>query len=137
MTEDLYPDDYSPEFLEEMRQTLESRRAEIVNHSHLTRTNLQNRDNSPGDSIDESTEEQGTSTELKLKDRERDLLNQVNNALERIDDGDYGYCDNCDEPIGVARLRARPVAIFCIECQEEREQRERRHHAKRPGMFKG
>ena len=137
MSEEYYPEDYSPEFLEEMRQALEGRRSEIINRSHLARNTLQERDKLPGDSVDESTDEQGTSTQLRLSDRERNLLPQINHALDRIEDGDYGYCEECGEPIGEARLRARPMAILCIEDQERREKAERRRHAKRPGMFKG
>ena len=137
MSEEYYPEDYSPEFLEEMRQALEGRRSEIINRSHLARNTLQERDKLPGDSVDESTDEQGTSTQLRLSDRERNLLPQINHALDRIEDGDYGYCEECGEPIGEARLRARPMAILCIEDQERREKEERRRHAKRPGMFKG
>lgn len=126
---------YSQEFLDEMRQLLESKRAELVNRSKLARNDLRERDTSPGDSIDESNDEQGTSTEMRLKDRERNFLSSVNDALERLDSDDYGFCDNCGEPIGEGRLRVRPMALLCIECKEDSEKEERRHHAKNPGMF--
>jgi DnaK suppressor protein len=127
--------DYSPEFIDEMRQALEAKRAELVNRSKLARNELRDRDDSPGDSIDESNEEQGMSTELRLKDRDRHYMSRINDALERIEDGDYGYCEVCYEPIGEGRLRARPAALLCIEHKEEAERKERRHHAKNPGMF--
>ena len=128
-------EDFSEEFIDEMRETLEEHRAELVNKSRLARNEMHNGGDRKGDSIDESTSEQGMSTELKLKDRERNLLNQINDALDRITDGEYGYCVTCGEPIAEKRLRARPMATECIEDRERREQQERRHHAKRPGMF--
>ena len=127
--------DYSPEFIDEIRQKLESRRADLVNRGRLARTDLRERDTGPRDSIDESNEEQGTSTELRLKDRERNFLAQINDALHRIEDEDFGYCDTCGDPIGKGRLRVRPMAILCVDCREEQEREERRHHAKNPGMF--
>ncbi len=128
-------EDYSPEFLEEMRQELESQRADLINRSRIARSDLREREATPGDSIDESTDEQGTSTEMHLKDRERNLLAQINDAVRRIDNGTYGYCEECEEPIGKGRLRARPMTTLCIEDKEEKEQAQRRHHAKHPGMF--
>lgn len=126
---------YSPQFIDEMREKLEEKRAELVNRSHRARTEMHSRDRVPGDSIDESTDEQGTSTELALKDRDRNYLTQINAALDRITDGEYGYCVTCGRKIGEQRLRARPAAPQCIECKTEAEENERRHHAKKPGMF--
>ncbi len=128
-------EEYSDEFINEMREALEEKRAELANKNRLARQDMHDGGDKKGDSIDESVDEQGTSTEMKLKDRERNYLNQVNDALDRIADGDYGYCMTCGEPIGEKRLRARPVATECIEDRERREQQERRHHAKTPGMF--
>src|SRR5690554_5700557 len=127
--------DYSDDFLEEMRLSLQEQRQELVRSNNNTRYELRDNDREPRDSIDESTEEQGNATELRLKDRERNMLNKVNDALLRIDDGDYGYCEECGDPIGKPRLRARPVAELCIECKEEEEREESRQHASRPGMF--
>lgn len=128
-------DDYSPEFLEEMRQILEGHRAQLINRSHVARSDLREREREPGDSIDETTDEQGTSTTLRLKDRERNLLPKINEALERIETGEYGYCDICGDPIGEPRLRARPMALLCIEDKEEQEREERRLATGNPGMF--
>lgn len=128
-------EEFSDEFLNEMREKLEERRAELVNKSRLARDELHEGGDKKGDSIDESTDEQGTSTELVQKERERNFLTQINNALDRIADGEYGYCLNCGNPIKKKRLEARPMAAECIECRQQREDDERRHHAKRPGMF--
>ncbi|TXD35023.1 RNA polymerase-binding protein DksA [Lujinxingia vulgaris] len=128
-------DDYSEAFLEEMRLALEAQRQDLVRSNNLTRNELRDNDREPRDSIDESTDEQGNATELRLQDRERNLLNKVNDAIYRLDTGEYGYCDECGEPIGKPRLRARPMAELCIECKEDQEREERRQHAARPGMF--
>lgn len=127
--------DFSPSFLDEMRDTLEGQRADLINKSHLTRSELRQREHEPGDSIDESVDEQGTSTELRLKDRERNLLAKINEAIFRIDDGEYGYCENCGDPIAMGRLRARPMAELCIACKEDQEREERRMATGNPGMF--
>ncbi|MGF1474536.1 MAG: RNA polymerase-binding protein DksA [Geminicoccaceae bacterium] len=62
---------------------------------------------------------------LRTRDRERKLLNKIDRALERIEDGSYGYCEETMEPIGLARLEARPIATLSIEAQERHERRER------------
>ncbi|RDV38007.1 RNA polymerase-binding protein DksA [Bradymonadaceae bacterium TMQ3] len=128
-------DDYSDEFLEEMRLALQAQRQDLVRSNNLTRNELRDNDREPRDSIDESTDEQGNATELRLQDRERILLTKVNDAIFRLDTGEYGYCDECGDPIGKPRLRARPMAELCIECKEDQEREERRQHASRPGMF--
>ncbi len=127
---------YNDDFLDERRQQLQQRRAEIVSNNRRARLELRDRPERIGDSIDESTDEQGTSTEMRLKDRERNLLNQINRALDEIAEGTYGLCIECDEPIGQARLAARPMAQLCIDCKEDKEASERRHHKKRPGLFR-
>ena len=128
-------EDFTQEFLDEMTDTLQEQRADLINKSHVARTDLRAREKAPGDSIDESVDEQGTSTTLRLKDRERNLLTKINDALNRIDDGDYGFCENCGDPIGTGRLRARPMATLCIECKEDEEREERRLKSGNPGMF--
>ena len=76
------------------------------------------------DSIDESMEEELFSTEMRLHDREKFLLGKIDEALDRLKDGRIDQCEDCDEPIGFARLQARPVTTLCIGCKEEREQSE-------------
>jgi DnaK suppressor protein len=63
---------------------------------------------------------------LRIRDRERKLIGKIDEALGRIDDGSYGTCEECGEPIGFARLKARPVTTLCIACKEEQEADERR-----------
>ena len=65
--------------------------------------------------------------ELRTRDRERKLINKINDALKKIDNGTYGYCEETDEPINVERLDARPIATLSIEAQERHEKMERIH----------
>ncbi len=76
------------------------------------------------DSIDESMEEEIFSTELRLRDREKFLLNKINQALERIDNKTIDECEDCGEKIAFKRLLARPVTTLCIDCKEEKEKEE-------------
>lgn len=76
------------------------------------------------DSLDESSEEGLLSTELRLRDREKNLLRKVRAAQDRLLDGTLNECEDCGGPIGFKRLLARPVTTLCIECKEEREAEE-------------
>ena len=66
--------------------------------------------------------------ELRTRDRYRKLINKIDQALERIDKGSYGYCDETGEPIGIKRLEARPIATLSIEAQERHERFEKSHN---------
>ena len=77
------------------------------------------------DEVDLATTESGQALNLMLRDRERVLLRKIEKALEKIETGEYGLCENCGEPIEVKRLEARPVTDLCILCKEEQEQMER------------
>ena len=77
---------------------------------------------------DRASVETDISLELRNRDRLRKLINQIDSALERIDTGNYGYCEETGEEIGIQRLIARPIARMCIEAQEEHEKFERRHN---------
>lgn len=85
-------------------------------------------DNTPDPSDRATLEAEGISV-LRIRDRERKLLSKIDAALERIQDGTYGICEECDGPIAVQRLQARPVTTLCIDCkaiQEDDERRQRR-----------
>lgn len=75
---------------------------------------------------DQATLESERSFDLRIKDRERKLINKVHEALRKIADGSYGICESCGEAIGLKRLQARPVTSFCINCKSEMEAEERR-----------
>ncbi len=77
------------------------------------------------DPNDRATIESDRNFELRIRDRERKLMNKVEKALARIDDGSFGVCDDCGEDIADKRLEARPVAKFCIDCKTKQEQREK------------
>ena len=79
------------------------------------------------DPNDRATQESEFSLELRTRDRERKLIRKIDEAIARIDDGSYGYCNETGEEIGIKRLEARPVATLCVEAQERRERRERQY----------
>lgn len=78
------------------------------------------------DPNDRATQESDRNFELRIRDRERKLINKIKEALGRIDDGTFGICDVCGEEISEARLKARPVTTLCIDCKIEQERKERR-----------
>ncbi len=80
------------------------------------------------DLSDRATAETDINLELRNRNRLRKLINQIDSALERIENGSYGYCEQTGEEIGVERLRARPIARMCIEAQEEHEKFEKLHN---------
>lgn len=77
------------------------------------------------DEIDQATAEYGHSLELRLRDREAYYLAKIDAALRRIDEGSFGICEVCDEPIAARRLEVRPVTTLCVRCKEEQEMDER------------
>ena len=77
------------------------------------------------DPNDAATQEEEFRLELRTRDRERKLIIKIDQALQRVDDGLYGYCEDTGEPIGIKRLEARPIATLCIEAQERHERLEK------------
>jgi len=77
------------------------------------------------DPNDRASQESEFSLELRTRDRERKLLKKIDESLELIDSGDYGYCEGCGIEIGVRRLEARPTAVLCIDCKTLDEKREK------------
>ena len=101
-------------------------RDRLVRSGHDELEDQRHRDRADiGDSLDESTEESIASTQLRLRDREKFLLNKIEEALSRMDEGVYGECFECGEEIAFLRLKARPVAELCIDCKQESERSER------------
>lgn len=78
------------------------------------------------DPTDRATQESDRSFELRIRDRERKLINKIKDALDRIEAGEFGICADCGEEIGEARLKVRPVTTQCIDCKMEAEEKERR-----------
>ena len=77
------------------------------------------------DPADRATQESDRTFELRIRDRERRLINKIQEALARIDSGNFGICEVCEEDISEARLKARPVTTLCIDCKMEQEKKER------------
>ncbi len=100
---------------------------DLLKESNQTLNNLQKEENSAKPDItDRAAEEIERSFELRTRDRERKLINKIDAALKRIEDGSYGYCEETGEPIGIKRLEARPVATLSLEAQEMHEKKEKK-----------
>ncbi len=114
------------EQVDELRKVLQEMETRILDKAEDGLQLSMNRDLDRGkDSIDESSEEELLSTELRLRDREKKLLAKVRNALERLEEGTINECEDCGGPIGFRRLLVRPVTTLCIDCKEAREAKER------------
>jgi DnaK suppressor protein len=132
----MLPPDYRPveddEFMnpvmtEYFRQKLLAWRLELLRESEETLTNLQDGGLQEPDIADRASAETDRALELRTRDRARKLIQKIDAALRRIEDGSYGYCEETGEPIGVRRLEARPVATLSLEAQERHERLERTH----------
>ena len=100
---------------------------ELLKESSLTLANLQKEESSAKpDVTDRASDETERSFELRTRDRERKLLNKIDSAIKKIDDGNYGYCEETGEPINLKRLEARPVATLSLEAQEMHEKKEKK-----------
>lgn len=110
--------------LEFFKQRLVTLKEELLKHASETTENL--RDNAlVPDPADRATIEEEHALELRTRDRERKLLKKVEQALMAIESGEYGYCEETGEPIGIPRLLARPTASLSLEAQERRELRQK------------
>ena len=112
---------------EYFRQILINWKDELLKESSQTLNNLQNDENSTKpDLTDRASDEIDRTFELRTRDRERKLINKIESALKRIEDGTYGYCEETGEPINLKRLQARPIATLSLEAQENHEKAEKR-----------
>ena len=111
---------------EYFRLKLLSCKKDLLKESSQTLNNLQNENEAKPDITDRASEEIDRSFELRTRDRERKLINKIDAALQRIEDGSYGYCDETGDPISIKRLEARPVATLSLEAQEMHEKAEKR-----------
>ena len=112
---------------EYFRLKLTNWKKDLLKESSQTLDNLQKQENSAKPDItDRAAEEIERSFELRTRDRERKLINKIDEALKRIDDGSYGFCEETGEPIGIKRLEARPVATMSLEAQEMHEKKEKK-----------
>ncbi|MGR4864477.1 RNA polymerase-binding protein DksA [Caulobacter sp. LARHSG274] len=113
--------------LEYFKQKLLAWKEEILRESRETVTHLQAETENHADLADRASSETDRALELRTRDRQRKLISKIDQALRRVEDGSYGYCEETGEPIGLARLDARPTATLSLEAQERHERRERVH----------
>ena len=132
----LLPPDYSPSEKEEymnamqleyFRRKLLSWKEELLQESSDTVHHLQEETHNEPDMADRASTETDRAIELRARDRQRKLISKIDSALARIDEREYGYCEETGEPIGLARLEARPIATLSIEAQEQHERDEKTH----------
>ena len=130
----ILPSNYKPTLKEKFmnakqreyfRQELDKWRSELLDEASETRQNLQETSISEADIADRASSETDRSLELRTRDRARKLISKIDEALERIEKGSYGYCEETDEPIGIQRLEARPIATLSLEAQERHEKMEK------------
>jgi DnaK suppressor protein len=117
----------NPKHVEYFRQKLESWKQELLEEARSTLTHLKEEPLNEPDFNDRAAAELETSFELRTRDRYRKLLDKIEYALGKIESGEYGYCEETGEPIGIKRLEARPIATLCVEAQERHENYERSH----------
>jgi len=100
-------------------------REDILKEAKETLLHLQEENQNHPDLADRASSETDRAIELRARDRQRKLINKIDEALARVDDGTYGYCEETGEPISIRRLEARPIATLSVEAQERHERRER------------
>lgn len=136
MTSIILPPNYKPSEKEEymnplqleyFKQKLKAWKLELLSESNDTLEHLKAENWNEPDINDRATIEAEATIELRTRDRYRKLIEKIDDALKRIEDKSYGYCEETGEQIGLKRLEARPVATLCIEAQERHENYERQH----------
>ena len=129
-------DDYRPAddepFMNErqteyFRRKLNDWKSELMGDSRDTVAGMKDQTRNIPDVADRASEETDRALELRTRDRQRKLVNKIDAALRRIDEGEYGYCEITGEPISLNRLDARPIATMSLEAQERHERREKVH----------
>lgn len=116
----------NPVMKEYFRQQLITWRNELLKESeHTIQDTLQSTELQKPDLADRAAAETDHALELRARDRERKLISKINSTIQKIDDGEYGFCEETGEPISVGRLKARPIATLSIEAQERHERMEK------------
>ena len=127
--EDYKPREDEPFMNERQREYFRNKllnwKEDILKESRETLAHLQDDNNILPDLADRASTETDRSLELRTRDRQRKLISKIDSALQRIDEGTYGYCEETGEPIALKRLDARPIATLSIEAQERHERREK------------
>ena len=107
------------------RNLLNERLQELRTEAGKTVEDMDGDENFP-DPTDRASMESNRNSVLRIRDRERKLIFKIQEALARLDDGEFGICETCSEPIGIERLKARPVTTLCIECKSSQEIEEKK-----------
>jgi len=115
--------------LEYFRRKLINWRGELLKESEETLESLQEGGLQEPDLADRASAEMERALELRTRDRARKLIAKIDAAIQRIEDGSYGYCEETGEPISLKRLEARPIATLSVEAQERHERMERTHRS--------
>ncbi len=127
-------DDYTPtdkeeymcdKHIEYFRRRILQWKEDLLNESKETISHLRSEARDVSDDAERASRETENTFELRTRDRYRKLLKKINKALDKINEGDYGYCEETDEEIGLQRLIARPIATLCIDAQERWELRQK------------
>ncbi|MBU0673791.1 MAG: RNA polymerase-binding protein DksA [Proteobacteria bacterium] len=111
--------------LDHFKAKLEQISSEILSEAEKTILEMTDHSDNYPDPTDRASAESDRSFELRIRDRERKLLNKIKEAIERIDNGTYGVCDDCGDDIAHERLDARPVTTYCIDCKTRQEHEEK------------
>lgn len=111
--------------LDHFREKLETISEDLLSGANRTISEMTDHSDNYPDPTDRASAESDRSFELRIRDRERKLLNKIKEAVERIDNATYGICDECGDEIAAERLEARPVTTYCIECKTRQEQDEK------------
>jgi len=111
--------------LEEFRQLLQEQMDKLLREADKTVSEMTDETTNFPDPTDRASLESDRNFELRIRDRERKLISKIREAIERIEAGDFGECEDCGDQIGEARLKARPVTTLCIECKTEQERQEK------------
>ncbi len=112
--------------LDFFRNVLAEEMKTLLSEAGKTVTEMTSDSSNFPDPTDRATQESDRNFELRIRDRERKLINKIKDALDRIDNGEFGVCEECGDEISEARLKVRPVTTLCINCKMEEEQKERR-----------
>lgn len=120
--------------LKQIRKMLQSKINELMVEAGKTVVDMAGNEEKLPDMNDRASQESDLNLEIRMRERERKLIVKMREAIERIDAGDYGICEECGENIGVKRLMARPVTTLCIECKTIEEKR-RKMQGKTPELL--
>lgn len=119
----------NPNQLNHFSKLLQTWKEQLMQEVDTTVDHMKHEATVYADPVDRASQEEGFNLELRTRDRERKLLRKIEEALDRIDHGEYGFCADCGTEIGIRRLEARPTAVKCIDCKTFEEIRERQTSA--------